>query len=334
MPPKRRNDKLPPYVYKRKSRYELRVYIGKGQPMKAVYLCAPDAPISEVWKAYEEHRHEKVINLRWLLTQYRDSPQFNKLAKRTQKYRSEMIDRICAYRMKNGKSFGDAELKNITSGAIRRYLDKRESDGSPVSGNREMATISVAWNWALERDYILMVNPCNVVKPNKEEARDRYVTYEEYKAVQEIAPDYVKKAMELAYLCRMRRVEILNATRAQVLDVGFDTKRAKGSRSAITEWSDRLREAVKPICEISSMYVIHNKNGEKISEEAFKSAWRRLKAKMPGIGIEPFNFHDIKAAGISDVEGGDSEKMEASGHKDRKTMLIYDRKPRVVKPTK
>ena len=34
-----------------------------------------------------------------------------------------------------------------------------------VVGNREKALISVAWNWALERDYITLDNPTKVVKP-------------------------------------------------------------------------------------------------------------------------------------------------------------------------
>lgn len=334
MPPKRRADKLPPYVYKRKHGYVLRIYIDKNSPMKSEFLCPPDAPLSQVWKEYEKYQNGSKKTLRWLLTEYRDSKQYEKLSVRTQRDRSDFIDRICAYKMKSGKAFGDAELKNITSGSLRKYLDARDRDGSPVSGNRELAIISVAWNWALERDYLTQVNPCNVVKPNEEKARDRYVSEEEYQAIFDIAPRYIQQGMELAYLCRMRRVEILNATRSQILDSGFVTSRAKGSRSAITEWSDRLRAAVKASDGVSSIYILHDNKGQKITEEAFKSAWRRLQAKMPKMGIDKFNFHDLKAAGVSDVDGGDDEKMSASGHKDRKTMLKYDRKMRVVKPTK
>ncbi len=334
MPPKRRTDKLPPYVYKRKHGYVLRLYTGKDRPMKSVTLCPADAAISEIWQKYEELKQNKTKNLRWLLYDYKASAQFLKLAERTRADRTQMIDRIIAYKMKSGLVFGDAELIKITSGALRKYLDARARDGSPVSGNRELAIISVAWNWALERDYVKTNNPCHVVKPNQEKARERYVTEDEYNKVRAIAPVYIQQAMELAYLCRMRRIEILNARKSQILEEGFDTKRSKGSRSTITQWSDRLSEAVKSPHEIASMYVLHDAKGQMIKEDAFKSAWRRLKAKMRGMGIEPYNFHDIKAAGVSDVEGGDDAKMDASGHKDRKTMLKYDRKTRHVKPTK
>lgn len=81
--------------------------------------------------------------------------------------------------------------------------------------------------------------------------------------------------MEFAYLCRMRRCEILRATRKQILSEGFDTLRSKGSRDAITLWSTRLRKAVKADAKVTGMYVIHDKQGQRITESAFKSAWTR-----------------------------------------------------------
>ena len=47
-------------------------------------------------------------------------------------------------------------------------------------------------------------------------------------------------------------------------------------------------------------------------------------------GIEPFNFHDLKARGISNFEG---DKLKASGHNDPKMLKVYDRKKIVVEAT-
>lgn len=69
-------------------------------------------------------------------------------------------------------------------------------------------------------------------------------------------------------------------------------------------------------------------------EPTFKSAWTRLKKKMVTVGIEPFNFHDLKAAGVSDVEGTDEDRLDASGHRDRKMLKVYDRKKHTVKATR
>lgn len=334
MAPKKRANGLPPYVYKRKYGYQMRVYAGKGNKMSAVTLCPADAPISEVWRCYEKHIKHTVKNLSWLMTEYRKSKEFASKAATTQKYQTEMAKRICDYTMKNGKQFGSAELKMITPGGMRQYLDARDRDKSPKAGNREVALISVAWNWALERDLIDRPNPCSVVRKNKEEPRTRYVTDKEYAVAYELAAryPYLQPAMEMAYLCRMRRIEVLNAKRSQILDQGFDTLRTKGSRSAITLWSDRLRAAVNYNAgEVKSVYIIHDKNGQKITEEAFKSAWTRLKKLMVEAGIEAFNYHDLKAMGVSNATG---DKLAASGHKDPRMLATYDRKKHLVEPTR
>lgn len=47
--------------------------------------------------------------------------------------------------------------------------------------------------------------------------------------------------------------------------------------------------------------------------------------------IESFNFHDLKAADVSDTDGN---KQDASGHRDAKMVAIYDRKKKQVEPTR
>jgi len=95
---------------------------------------------------------------------------------------------------------------------------------------------------------------------------------------------------------------------------------------------------------VNSLFIVHTKTGQQVSKEAFKCAWTRLKKKMVIAGIEPFNFHDLKAAGVSDAECSDAEcsdaecsdtdRLDASGHRDRKMLNVYDRKTRTVKATR
>lgn len=332
--PKKRTNGLPPNVYKGKSAYELRIYLGKSAPRKAIRICAIDAPMSEIWKAYEQHTKRKVKTLAWLLVEYQASSQYSGNAISTIKTRDSQVTRISAYLLRNSKRFGDVDLKNITPGVMRKYLDARERDKAPAAGNRESSLVSVAWNWALERDMITIPNPCTVVKRNFEQARTRYVTDKEYAVAYELAEHYpyLQPIMEMAYLCRMRRIEILGAMRQQILQEGFDTLRAKGSKDAITLWSDRLRAAVNyDAGKVKSLYIIHDKRGQKINEEAVKSAWTRLKKLMIKAGIESFNLHDLKAKGVSDFEG---DKLKASGHHDAKMLKIYDRKKMEIEATK
>jgi integrase len=129
----------------------------------------------------------------------------------------------------------------------------------------------------------------------------------------------------------MRKEEVLSSTRKQILDEGFDTLRMKGSRDAITLWSKRLEQAVNyKAGVIKSIYIIHDRKGQQITKTAFASVWTRLKKKMIKAGIEPFNFHDLKAAGVSDFKG---DKLKASGHRDEKMLKVYDRKKLIVEAT-
>ena len=79
-------------------------------------------------------------------------------------------------------------------------------------------------------------------------------------------------------------------------------------------------------------YLIHNKNGQKIPDETFSSAWQRLMKRAVANGLkERFTFHDLKAKGVSDFDG---DKKLASGHRTDAMVDVYDRKPSQVKATK
>ena len=58
-----------------------------------------------------------------------------------------------------------------------------------------------------------------------------------------------------------------------------------------------------------------------------------MKKKMVEVAIDPFNFHDLKAAGVSNFKGIDKDRLNASGHRDQKMLNVYDRKKRQVKAT-
>ncbi|MHA7847275.1 tyrosine-type recombinase/integrase [Serratia sp. D1N4] len=318
---------MPPRVYRGRSAYEFRN--NKGQVIR---LCALDCAQSAVWAAYEKHveQQKEDETFKTLANRFLTSAEFTDLAFETQKDYHKYANKLMPV-------FGDTPPDNIKPEHVRRYMDKRGLK-SKTQANREKTFMSRVFGWGYERGYV-KGNPCKGVRQYKEKSRERYITDAEYAAVYAAAPDTVRAVMELAYLCCARQSDVLALTRDQILETGIYICQGKTGARQIKAWSDRLRAAVAladsvPISSgIASVYVIHQHNGNRYTRDGFNSKWRSAKlaakAADPSLDID-FTFHDLKAKGISDLEGSLSEKQAISGHRNSSQTAIYDRKVKVV----
>ncbi len=336
---RRINAALPKYVYRRKYGFIYRPYLGmmKGvrQYGKEVNLCPPTATVAEIWESYERETAQERDTLRWLLSEYHNSDRFRpgkralkpRTAKDYQSYRATLL----AYPTATGQPFGDALLTGIKRTTIRRFLDKHPS---PIAANRLIQYLKAAWNHVGQRWDHIPDNPCAGVTLNEQAARERYITPQEYAAIHQCAAGWVYWAMELAYLCRARRSEILALKVSDITEDGLRLERGKGSLGEITAWTPRLRRAVNgalthsygATSPIASATLLLNNRGRKITDSAWNSALQRLRPKMMELGIEAFTLHDLKAAGYSD------QAEQFAGHKSEKMDKVYNRKLRIVRP--
>lgn len=323
-------------VYRKRDTLIYRQYLGmfegKARFARDVYLCALDAPLSELHAAYEQATaSDDRGTLAWLLNQYHDSAQFDDLAERT---RADYLDYkrlICGYTMANGRTFGEAPLDRVRRTTIRGYLDKY---GAPIAANRHVQYIKAAWNWALERYDWMPENPCSGVKLNRQTARNRYVDQVEFQAFKATTSGAIPVFMELAYLCRARWSEIAALRNSDILDDGLRLVRKKGSEGEITAWTPRLLAAVDAAkafnpaapTPLAGGYLLHTDKGQPIRRNAFQSAWGRAMRKWVANGGERFTFHDLKAAGYSD------QRKQDAGHLSDKMHKTYSRKLRIVEP--
>jgi integrase len=327
---------LPKYVYIRRGWYVFREHFGQGKLGKDIKLCPETALISEVWQRYESltciGAPRKTLD--WLFNQYLASTQHAGKSQKTRREYEKNANTLSKTTLKTGDNFGQIDAERITPGVIRKYIDARTA---PVSANREVAFMSVCFSWAVERD-LLKTNPCRDVRRNTEKARTRYVTELEYSQVFDLAAKWphVQCAMEFAYLCRMRLCEVLDLKHSDITDAGIHVRRRKGSRDNITTWNSRLEAALKlskslpmPQARPINPYLIRGMSGQHLTESGFQSLWQKLMTEAVSQGIERFNYHDLKAAGISRTEG---DKQQASGHKSASMVAVYDRKLAEVKP--
>jgi integrase len=334
---RRINAALPKYVYRRAYGFIYRPYIGMEngarQYGKEVNLCAADSTVPQVWEAFERETKQDQDSLRWLLSEYHGSKKFKSLKPKTQEDYEGYQRIITAYPMASGKPFGGARIEKIKRTAIQKYLDKYHA---PTSANRHIQYIKAAWNWAANRYEHIPENPCVGVELNTETARTRYVEPQEYAAIHALTSGWVTWAMELAYICRARRMEILSLRVSDILPEGLRLERGKKSKGEITKWTPRLRAAIagaikhsySDVEPVSSALLLLNNRGRKISKPAWNSALQRLKPKMKALGMEVFTLHDLKAAGYSD------QAVQDAGHKSGKMHDVYMRKLKIVEPAK
>jgi len=226
---KRKFQNYPKYVYDNNGTIVYRPRID-GVLQKPVRLGNKATPWSEIWANYEALIGSTRDTLWYVIDQYFKGKDFQNLKSRkeTERALKSLLDEPVGE-----QKFRQIKIDSITPGVIRKYLDYRNN----VAGNREISYLSKAWSYCYERDIVTKPNPCKGVRRKTEKPRTRYVTDEEYQTVFNLAPDYVKTAMELAYQCRMRLSETLDTRVRDIQAKGLLTRRLKGSNDAITLWS-------------------------------------------------------------------------------------------------
>lgn len=117
----------------------------------------------------------------------------------------------------------------------------------------------------------------------------------------------------------------------------IDREQSKTAVSQIKAWTDRLRAAIDladklPLSSgMVSIFVFHQQSGSHYTRDGFDAHWMKAKkAAAVKYSKLDFNFHDLKAKGISDLERTLSDKQAISGHKNATQTARYDRKIAVV----
>lgn len=250
-----------------------------------------------------------------LIKEFLVSGDFCDLASETQKDYRKHSSKIIAV-------FGKMSSNSIKPEHIRTYMDERGIT-SRIQANREKSFMSRVFRWGYERGKVKL-NPCTGVKQFKKLSRERYITDEEYNALYQTAPDIVRAAMEIAYLCLARQADVLSLRKDQFRESGIFIRQGKTGAKQIKEWSQRLRDAIAlaeslPLQQgISSVYIIRQRTGLRYTRDGFNSRWRKAKEAAKEAHPEldfNFTFHDLKAKGVSDLEGSLSEKQAISGHR-------------------
>jgi site-specific recombinase XerC len=312
--------------------------------------------------------------LRSLLTAFHESSEFRELGKATRDDYGFCRDRVLEQKTKAGGTFGDLESNRITRPLIQRLVDriaegrKKDPTGAlirtPSTAVHVLRYLRVAFRWGANRGWC-EGNPALGVEPPKERKQRRLPTHDAFatlvtyarehasvkRGVKDSVAPYLADVAELAYLCRLRGIEVVvDLNDADVTAEGLVCRRRKGSLTNITRWDPRLRAVVdalqarrkeiwtrlkRPVpLRAEERPLVVSVYGHPLTKSGFNSAWQRLVKAAIVDGAIPaearFGLHDLKRRGITDTKGTRGEKQQASGHRNEGMLDVYDQDVAVV----
>ena len=217
-------------------------------------------------------------------------------------------------------AFKGAMLDQIKPKHVRDYLDRRSAK---VAANREVAVLSIIWNWARAKGLTDQANPCTGIEKNAESARERYVTDAEFDAVWARACPELQDAMDLALATSHSPSDLLRLNRQDMADGTLLVRRGKTGKRVRFRIEGRLKAVLERILArpraIPSVYLIADDRGQPLT--IFGLNKRFLRAR----GAADWQFRDLRAKAVTDEKDLRTASQRA-GHADEKiTAAVYRR---------
>lgn len=322
--------------------------------------------LAELHKIMDEASNIDRGTLRYVCAQFHDSDRYKKLSSKTHDDYCYSRDVLLNIPTKLGKPLGDLAVRKFTSALVQRIVDRLADEGTPSKAAHALRYLRRVLQWGRNRGF-LEVNPALGIEAPVERKQRRLPNHLVMDALIDRAiargllqrnekggcPEYLGYVMELAYLCRLRGIEVVTLTDENELESGILTNRRKGSRDNIVRWTPRLRKAwdnakayrakvwakrktAFPIMP-SRRNIIVASHGGPLRKTSLDTAWQRfITLALQDEIISPdqrFALHDLKRRGITDTVGNRADKQEASGHRDPKMMDVYDLSLPIVSPS-
>jgi len=216
---------------------------------------------------------------------------------------------------------------------------KATGDGQ-VRAKREKALLSHIWNFARDKGYTALENPCRGIKGVTERAREVYV-YDEEPAAVRAAADEPLRALDLAYLCGQRPADTLGMDLRHIREGVLTVRQQKTGNMVPIAVEGELDVVLNRIAARKSGYTVHatalvvDETGQRLSRDQLR--YRFDKARETA-GVT-FQLRDIRAkAGTdrADQSGDVRQAQRLLGHSSVTTTerCIRRRRGQTVKPSR
>lgn len=329
-------------------------------------IASADATLAELHGIIDDASNIDRETLHYLCQQFHESPKFAELSRLTQHDYTYCRNVLVSQETRMGKPLGDLAIRRFSPALVQRLVDKIAGEGTPSKAAHVLRYLRRVLQWGRNRGYV-DTNPAMGIEAPVERKQRRLpsvemmeVLIDRAKALGRIhrnepnsCPAYLSIVMELAYLCRLRGIEVVTLTDVNELEQGVLTNRRKGSRNNIVRWTPRLREAWDeakayrtkiwathsfPIpIQPDRRPLIVGDHGMALSKSGLDTAWQRFMARAVKAGVlleeQRYGLHDLKRRGITDTPGTRADKQQASGHRDQSMLDIYDLSLPLVYPS-
>lgn len=308
-----------------------------GKPRKEEPLGCDYGLAIKRWAELEREQQvppQAVITFRYVADRYRVEVLPTK-ADRTQRDNLREMAKLLAF-------FDDppAPLDAIEPVNVRQYMTWRTRGGKGlVRANREKALLSHIWNFARDKGYTSLPNPCAGIKGFRETGRDVYVEDAEFLAIWNHADVCLRDAMDLAYLTGQRPADVLRMTEMDLRDGMVYVRQGKTGHKLRIEVAGELAELLARIRLRKAGHKIHNtrlvvnEGGRAIGVNAMSRRWAIACKKA---GVSGIQFRDLRAkAGTDKTEsmGDIRQAQQQLGHSSVVMTEAYVRKRKGQKVT-
>lgn len=254
--------------------------------------------------------------------------------------------------------FSDYRPEDIRQTHIYQYQQKRKTQVSNRSVNKEISFLSAVMKYAVKMD-VIEQSPCIGIEYLKVQPRKRYITDDELQAFYEyVLPKnpLVAAYINYKYVSGRRDCELLSMRFDHFHSEGVIALIAKrlsmGERvPKLQEWNPDLKEAYVQLAAAAwqparstlkkrgykppepSEYLIATRKGLPYTADGWRSICNRLmkSAYEKGVLKERFTFHDIRAKTSTDIEDLE-DASNVLAHSDiRTTQINYRRKIERIK---
>lgn len=308
-----------------------------GRPRRESALGSDYGAAIQQWAQFEHARADdvaKLMTFRHVADAYRRDVMVKK-APRTQKDNAKELSKLLEF-------FDDppAPLDRITPQFVRQYMNWRTKAASAlVRANREKALLSHIWNYARDRGYTALTNPCAGIAGSKERGRDVYVEDEQFQAIKASAPVSVRDFMDLLYLTGQRPSDVLALDEFAIKDGVMRFRQGKTGAKVGIEIVGELAEVVERIRARKKTHDVYTSRlvVNEVGKEVKLAAWsRQFSAACKQAGVSGVQLRDLRAKAATDKaeSAGDIRQAQRQlGHTTVTMTEHYTRKRRGDKVT-